>query len=94
MLPGITDEEMAQKSTGEIMALITGLNAKSAALSGPRLVDIQDPTVINNTQFKTLVEDFKDKYRNLRGIREDKDYKYIHKSDGSIYYWIPVDQLP
>lgn len=94
MLPGITDEEMSKKSTGEIMALITGLNAKSAALSGPRLVDIQDPTVINEAQFRSLVQNFKNKYRNLRGIREDKDYKYIHKSDGTLYYWIPVDQLP
>jgi len=94
MLPGVTDEEMSQKSTGEIMAMITGLNAKSAALSGPKLVDIQDPTVISEAKFNSLVQNFKNKFRNLRGISSDKDYKYIHKSDGNLYYWIPVDQLP
>lgn len=94
MLPDITEEEMAMKGTGEIMALITGLNVKSAALDGPRLVDIQDPTVVSEAKFRSLVQNFRDKYRNLRGIREDKNYKYVYKGDGALYYWIPVEQLP
>ena len=94
MLPDITDEEMTMKGTGEIMALIAGLNVKSTALSGYRLIDIQDPTVVKEADFRALVRKFREKYKNLEGIKGDKNYKFTHESNGSKYYWIPVEQLP
>lgn len=93
MVPDITPEEMAQMDTGEIMRMITGLNVKSAALSGYRLVDIQDPTVVREAEFRRLVQDFKAKFKGLQTIF-DGDYDYVYKSGNSSYYWIPVEQLP
>lgn len=94
MLPDITNEEMDQKGTGEIMGLIAGLNERSAALSGPRLIDVQDPSVVSQVEYRKLVQDFQKKYRNLRAIKEDANYKYIYKFAGIEYYWIPIEELP
>lgn len=94
MLPDITNEEMDQKGTGEIMGLIAGLNERSAALSGPRLIDVQDPSVVSQVEYRKLVQDFQKKYRNLRAIKEDANYKYIYKFNGIEYYWIPIEDLP
>ena len=94
MLPDITNEEMDQKGTGEIMGLIAGLNERSAALSGPRLIDVQDPSVVSQVEYRKLVQDFQKKYRNLRAIKEDANYKYIYRFNGIEYYWIPIEDLP
>lgn len=94
MLPDITNEEMDQKGTGEIMGLIVGLNERSAALNGPRLIDVQDPNVVSNQDFKALVNDFQQKYRGLRRIKEDANYPYIYKFNDIQYYWIPIEDLP
>ena len=93
MLPDITNEEMDKKGTGEIMNLITGLNVRSRALSGPRLIDLQDPKVVSPSQFRTLVTNFQSKYRNLQNIKNG-DYKFKYQSNQIYYYWIPVEELP
>lgn len=94
MLPDITNEEMEQKSTGDVMALIAGLNERSAALSGPRLIDVQDPKVVSQVEYRNLVQDFQQKYRNLRSIKENANYEYIYRFNGIEYYWIPIEDLP
>ena len=94
MLPDIQDKEMDQKGTTEIMNMITGLNEASAALKGPRLIDIQDPTVVTPAEFRKLITDFQRKYRNLVNIKNDKDYPFIYNYRGVSYYWIPIEELP
>lgn len=93
MVPDITNEEMDKKGTGEIMNMITGLNVRSKALDGPRLIDVQDPNVVQRDEFQGLLNDFRMKYEGLRTIK-DGNYAFKYKSNDVDYYWIPIDQLP
>jgi len=94
MLPDITNEDMEQMKVDEIMELIAGLNERSAAMSGPSLRDIQNTRAVTRTEFQELVTNFQKKYRNLRRIKEDPNYKYIYKFNNIEYYWIPIEELP
>lgn len=93
MIPDITEEEMGQKSTQEIMALISGLNASTKSLGGYTLLQIQDPRSVGHDEFLTLVNDFARKYRNLSNIKKS-GYTYSLEVNNTRYYWIPVDDLP
>ena len=93
MVPDITNEEMDKKGTGEIMNMITGLNVRSKALDGPRLIDVQDPNVVQREQFQGLLNDFRLKYEKLQSIK-DGNYAFKYKSNDVDYYWIPIDELP
>lgn len=92
MLPDI--ENMDNMSTGDIMNLITGLNAKSRSLNGYTLGELGDPKAVSEKDFINLVTEFADKYVDLDNIRKKPNYPFIHKSDENTYYWIPVEQLP
>jgi len=85
---------MEQMKVDEIMELIAGLNERSAAMSGPSLRDIQNTRAVTRTEFQELVTNFQKKYRNLRRIKEDPNYKYIYKFNNIEYYWIPIEELP
>ncbi len=92
MLPDI--ENMDNMSTGDIMNLITGLNAKSRSLNSYTLGELGDPKTVSEKDFINLVTAFADKYVDLENIRRKPNYPFVHKSDENIYYWIPVEQLP
>lgn len=94
MLPDITPEEMGQKGTNEIMALIAGLNEPSAALKGPSLVDIQDPHKVSQVEFNTMIANFRVKFQGLRKIMTNPYYPFIWRNKDVTYYWIPIDNLP
>lgn len=92
MLPDY--ENMDNMSTGDVMNLITGLNAKSNSLKGYTLGELGDPKAVSDLDFNNLVTEFSDKFVDLENIRRKPNYPFIHKSDGNRYYWIPVEQLP
>ena len=95
MLPGVSDKEMDQKGLGEVMALIAGLNAATKTMTSNRsLADLGDPRVVSAAEFNTIVTDFQRKYKNLRNIINDKNYRFICRVNQVMYYWIPVDELP
>ena len=93
MIPDITDAEMDMKSTQEVMALISGLNASTSTLNGPSLIQIQDPKAVTPEQFMSMVNDFTRKYKNLTKIK-GAGYKYSLEVNNTRYYWIPVEDLP
>lgn len=95
MLPDITNEEMENMEVDDIMDLIAGLNERPESMEkGPSLRDIQNQHAVTPGRFKALVTDFQKKYRNLRRIKEDPNYKYIYKFNNIEYYWIPIEELP
>lgn len=93
MLPDITDAEMDQKGTREVMNLIAGLNESSDALKGPSLIKIQDPKSVKPSEFRSIVAEFNQKYLNLRNIKS-KGYNYSVEFNGEKYYWIPITDMP
>jgi hypothetical protein len=93
MIPDITDEEMDKKSTQEVMALISGLNASTSTLEGPSLIQVQDPKSVSPEQFLSMVNEFSRKYKNLSKIKS-AGYKYSLEVNNTRYYWIPVEDLP
>ena len=89
----IDEKEMMNKNTQEVMALVAGLNVKSAALSSGRtLIEIQDNQVVSQEEFQDMISEFKRKYNKLDRIKNG--YKYSIKIVGDTWYWIPVEDLP
>lgn len=93
MVPDITEAEMNNKSTTEIMALVAGLPVTSEALQGRSLIQIQDNKVVGQEEFDGLIATFQKKYRKLDTIK-DQGYKYSIKRNNTTWYWIPVQDLP
>ena len=93
MIPDITDAEMDQKGTGEVMNLIAGLNETSDALHGPSLLEIQDPKSVNHQQFQSICAEFTKKFRNIQHIKHQR-YEYVVRTNNKTYYWIPIEDMP
>ena len=93
MLPGITAAEMESKDVGEIMALVSGLNVKSRALTGLSIAQIQSEEQVPQVKFDELIASFRDKYSKLKKIRENK-YDFSVERNKTTWYWIPVEDLP
>lgn len=93
LIPDITDEEMDRKGNAEIMSLIVGLNESSRALKGPTLADIGDETVVSDTEYLDLTQQFAEKYKYLQEISEG-DYLFEQDNFGAKYYWIPLEEMP
>lgn len=95
MLPGITDAEMDQKGLDEVMRLISGINVEVAFSTSPyKLEDMCNRNVVSASEFNSIITQFQQKYRNLRDILRDKNYRYATSINGIKYYWIPVEELP
>ena len=94
MEQGKTNAEMDEMGVQQIMDMITGLNARSQALKGPTLIQVADPKSVSNAEFQGLVTRFMDKYRLLKRIKNDKNYKYSLLINNTKYYWIPIEDLP
>lgn len=94
MLPDITTQEMNEMTVQEIMNVVSGLNASSQALSGPSLVQIQDPKAVSDQDFMGLVNRFSKKYAQLQKIKADNQYIYFTNFNNAKYYWIPIEDLP
>lgn len=93
MIPDISEEDMDNKSVGEIMALISGLNESSQAFKGPSLPCIIDPKCLTQAEYRELVTSFARKYRELLNIK-NRGYRYQLNFNNVKYYWIPIEYLP
>ena len=97
MLPGISESQMDNLSNSQIMDQISGLNyrtkAMASALNSYSLRDIEDPNVVSNEKFQSLISNFEIKYKNLQRIRDNK-YNFSITRGKETYYWIPADDLP
>lgn len=92
--PGITDDDLGNLSNGDITQMIGGLNEKAEALQSYTLEELSSEQVVPIPKYQRIVNDFKDKYENLRSIKNSKTYKYVKEFNGAKYYWIPIEQLP
>lgn len=93
MVPDIEEKQMAEMSTGQIMGMVAGLPAKARALQGRSLKDIQDSQAVPQEEFDGLIAKFKNKYRKLYKIKDDK-YDFSIVRNGVRWYWLPVEDLP
>lgn len=84
--------DVERASLADIQRNIYGLNAASDVLASHTLEEIASPDAVNKSEYVSLIEDFKRKYKKLIGIKER--YKYVIPMNGIIYYWIPVEDLP
>lgn len=94
LAPGITDNEMANLTNGEITQMIGGLNEAAESLNKYTLEDLSNPHVVTINDYNRIVQDFTRKYRNLSYIRQNKRYEYIKTFNGAKYFWIPIEELP
>jgi hypothetical protein len=93
MIPDITPREMDEKDVKEIMALVSGLNVKSGSLGGRTLIQIQDENIVQQPEFDGMIADFQNKYRKLDKILSNK-YDFSVERNKTVWYWIPVEDLP
>lgn len=93
MIPDITPKEMDEKDVKEIMALVAGLNVKSGSLGGRTLIQIQDENIVQQPEFDGMIADFQNKYRKLDKILSNK-YDFSVERNKTVWYWIPVEDLP
>lgn len=95
MVPDITEKEMDEMGIDQVMRLAAGLNESSDAVKGRSLEEIQNPQVVSNVEYQTLINTFISKYENLKNNVQDKNYPYSFETpNGQKFYWIPVDDLP
>lgn len=93
MIPDITESEIDNMDVKEIMAMIAGLNVKSGTLGGRTLIQIQDENIVDKDEFDGMIADFIRKYRKLEKIMTQK-YEFSVERNKTIWYWIPVEDLP
>lgn len=93
MVPDKSIEEMDKLGSAYLREVISGLNEKTAGIGDRTFEELQDVNVVKDAEFKSIVRDFKAKFRALDNIYGGK-YEYIFKSNNQTYYWIPFDQLP
>lgn len=93
MVPDKTDAELDRMGNSEVMNMITGLNESTEVLRGPSLIDLSEPKVVSDDQFRGLVTDFSRKYKKLVNIK-NSGYKYTLNVNNTRYYWIPMEDLP
>lgn len=93
LVPDITDAEMNRKGYAEVMRMIAGLNEASSSLKGPSITDIASKEVVSQSEYISLINDFKSKYDKLQRIKRSQ-YKYVRQFGGTKYYWVPIEDLP
>ena len=60
-----------------------------------KLIDITNERAISTEQYQSILDTFKDKYRNLNlQVMQSKAYKYKKKFGDITYYWLPIEMLP
>ena len=90
----IGENEMMTMDTRNVMALVEGLVVKPNSLNGRALRDIMDPKVVSQEAFAMILSEFKNKYEKLNKIRASKYNFTFTISDGTRWYWIPLQDLP
>ena len=93
MIPDISPNEMDEKDVKEVMVLITGLNVKPNSLQGRTLSQIMDEKIVKQDEFDGMITDFGIKYNKLKKIRENK-YDFSIERNKTLWYWIPLEDLP
>ena len=93
-LTGNNVEAVNSMGHREIMRMIQGLNEATDALKGYTIEQIANPQSVDNKTYLGLLSDFRTKYRNLRKIKDTKDWKYAIEMNGIKYYWIPAEDMP
>ena len=93
MVPDITETEIDNMDVKEVMAMIAGLNVKSGSLGGRTMIQIQDEKIVDKDEFDNLIAEFTRKYRKLEKIMTNK-YEFSVERNKTIWYWIPVEDLP
>lgn len=92
--PGLTDEQMDKMGINNVLAMIQGLNEASASMtSKTTLLDISDPNVVSHSEYRKIVNQFKEKYEVLRRMK-DSNYEFVKVFNNAKYYWIPIENLP
>lgn len=89
---GLTNVDETEIST--LMAQLYGIppKFKPSSLDGIRIIDITDHTRLPQPQLEKYIDDFRSKLPRLEKIQGDSDYQFL--SNGIIYYWIPIFELP
>jgi hypothetical protein len=77
----------------EVMNLVAGLNEAASALKGYSIMEIASPQAVSQTEYASIVSDFKRKFSMLQRLKQEQ-YKYTRTFNGLKYYWLPVEDLP
>ena len=78
------------------MNMIGGLAVDNRAAKGPTLDELNNPHIVSNEEYLSIIQDFVKKVEELRVIANSEDYRkrYAKDFNGECFYWIPVEKLP
>ncbi|MEM7657433.1 MAG: type VI secretion system protein TssR domain-containing protein [Bacteroidota bacterium] len=91
---GVDRSEMEEMSMEEVGDKVFGIPATSSLLANRKLKDLEDRSVVSDAEFRTYVNDIRDKLRDLERIFNANNYKYSFMSNDQAYYWIEQALLP
>ena len=88
--------QMDKMTQQDIMNMIGGLNVASKSAQGPTLDELNNPHIVNDNEYLSIIQDFARKVEELRYIANSEDYRKRYAKDfyGECFYWIPVEKLP
>lgn len=80
----------------DIMNMVGGISVDTSSLQSYTLDELNNPDVVDNPTYKSIIDDFSKKVEMLRNIADSQDYRnrYAKDFNGECFYWIPVDRLP
>lgn len=93
LVPDASDEMMDKMGMDYVMQLLAGLNESTQTMKTYSLVQIADENVVDQTEYRGMINDFQRKYRRLDEIMKHP-YAYSFVTGGMKYYWIPLEDLP
>ena len=87
---------MKNMTQQDIMNMVGGITVDTGSLQSYTLDELNNPNVVDNATYKSIIDDFSKKVEELRNIADSKYYRdrYAKDFNGECFYWIPVDRLP
>lgn len=98
LVPDISEEDLFNMDTKDVMNMVSGLNESSAALKntmrpGFSIKDIANKDAVPLEKYISMVQNFIESYRGLQKIQRSP-YIYQYKINDCSYYWLPIEDLP
>lgn len=92
----LSDATSSRMTQQDIMNMIGGLAVDNRAAKGPTLDELNNPHIVSNEEYLSIIQDFVKKVEELRVIANSEDYRkrYAKDFNGECFYWIPVEKLP
>ncbi|MBS4057875.1 MAG: VWA domain-containing protein [Bacteroidales bacterium] len=82
------------KSMEEVTKLLFGLPSLSSFLSGVNWISITDPSAFTDDMLTGWINEIEIKFKKLKSIQNENDYKFSFESNDEVYYWISQQNLP